>query len=94
MPHHVYLCKKGPTPDQTPLSRVHSFYKITCLSRSWIKIITVSFFTKLKKNQYNLPTKIIFVCLEFSSHSRIFHSFGDVNIAGEGLQILLGTYSH
>ena len=25
----------------------------------------------------------------FSSHSRIFHSYGDVNIAGEGLQILI-----
>ena len=29
--------------------------------------------------------KIIFV---FSSHSRFFHSYGDVTIAGEGLQIL------
>ena len=27
-----------------------------------------------------------------SSHSRIFHSYGDVTIAGEGLQIL--TYAH
>ena len=27
----------------------------------------------------------------FSSHSRIFHSFGDITIAGEGLQIL--TYA-
>ena len=34
---------------------------------------------------------IKFVCLEFSSHSRIFHSFRDVTIAGEGLQIL--TYA-
>ena len=32
----------------------------------------------------------LFVC-SFSSHSRIFHSFGDVTIAGEGLQIL--TYA-
>ena len=33
----------------------------------------------------------LFDCLfvwSFSSHSRIFHSFGDVTIAGEGLQIL------
>ena len=32
----------------------------------------------------------------FTSHSRIFHSFGHVTIAGEGLQILpmLGTYGH
>ena len=30
----------------------------------------------------------LFVCLGFSSHSRIFHSYGDVAIAGEGLQIV------
>ena len=29
----------------------------------------------------------MFVCC-FSSHSRIYHSFGDVTIDGEGLQIL------
>ena len=36
----------------------------------------------------------LFVCLfvrSFSSQSRIFHSFGDVTITGEGLQIL--TYA-
>ena len=35
----------------------------------------------------------MFVCLNFgfSSHSRIFHSYGDVTITGEGLQIL--TYA-
>ena len=33
----------------------------------------------------------MFVCLGFSSHSRIFHSYGDVTITGEGLQIL--TYA-
>ena len=38
--------------------------------------------------------RCFFVCLlvwSFSSHSRIFHSFGDDTIAGEGLQIL--TYA-
>ena len=37
---------------------------------------------------------ILFVCLfvwNLSSHSRIFHSYGDVTITGEGLQIL--TYA-
>ena len=29
----------------------------------------------------------MFLC-DFSSHSKIFHSYGDVTIAGEGLQIL------
>ena len=33
----------------------------------------------------------LFVCLEFFVHSKHFHSFGDVNIAREGLQIL--TYA-
>ena len=38
--------------------------------------------------------RLDFVCLfilSFSSHSRIFHSFGDVTIAGEALQVL--TYA-
>ena len=34
-----------------------------------------------------LCTICLFVCL-FSSHSRIFHSYGDVTIDGEALQIL------
>ena len=33
----------------------------------------------------------MFVCFGFSSHSRIFDSFGDVTFADEGLQIL--TYA-
>ena len=32
-----------------------------------------------------------FFCFVFLSHSRIFHMYGDVTIAGEGLQIL--TYA-
>ena len=43
-----------------------------------------------KKNQQCL----LFACLfiwSFSSHSRIFHSFWDVTISGEGLQILIYT---
>ena len=40
--------------------------------------------------QNKLFVKIIyaFICWGFSSHSRIFHSFGDVTITGEKLQIL------
>ena len=37
-----------------------------------------------------MESSALFVCLfvwSFSSHSRIFHSYGDVTIAGEGLQI-------
>ena len=36
----------------------------------------------------NYIAQLICVCIVGSSHSRIFHSFGDVIIAGEGLQIL------
>ena len=33
------------------------------------------------------------VCLGFSSHSRNFHSIGDVTINGEGLQIVSYMYA-
>ena len=45
-------------------------------------------------NSNNYWTPMSIVCLfvwSLSSHSRIFHSYGDVSITGEGLQIL--TYS-
>ena len=38
----------------------------------------------------------MFVCLfvwGFSSHSRIFHSYGDANMTGEGLEILTYVYA-
>ena len=54
-----------------------------------------SFFRNLCTPQHNLLTMVImtnfFVCLfvwGFSSHLIIVHSYGDVTIAGEGLQIL------
>ena len=42
----------------------------------------------------NTGYEMYFVCLfiwAFSSHSRIFHSYGDVTITGEGLQIVTFT---
>ena len=41
----------------------------------------------------HIDMKLLFVCLFWglSSHLRIFHSYGDVTIPGEGLQIL--TYA-
>ena len=36
----------------------------------------------------NLLVFCLFVCLGVFRHSRIFYSYGDVTIAGEGLQIL------
>ena len=46
---------------------------------------------KWEKADIDLYTRLfvcLFVCFGFSSHWRIFHSYGDVTIAGEGLQIL------
>ena len=39
--------------------------------------------------QCNIFERDVLLVLSFSSHSRIFHSFGDVTITGEGLQILI-----
>ena len=50
-------------------------------------------FSRGLKNNTHIVMKLLFVCLFWglSSHSRIFHSYGDVTIADEGLQIL--TYA-
>ena len=48
--------------------------------------------TKVLPHSINIITSIYFVCLfvwRFSSHSRMFYSFQDVTITGEGLQILM-----
>ena len=33
----------------------------------------------------------LFICMGFSPHSIIFQSYGDITIAGNGLQILKGV---
>ena len=41
-------------------------------------------------SSFNLQVKCLFVCLfVFLSHSKIFHSYGDVSITVEGLKILI-----
>ena len=50
----------------------------------------------LKSHNIYILYVCLFVCLfvwSFSSHLRIFNSFGDVTIAGEGLQILTYMYA-
>ena len=44
--------------------------------------------------QIFISTNFRLFVLSFPSHSRIFHSFGAVTIAGEGLQTMLGTYGY
>ena len=63
------------------LSRIYT-------SKCWNSFLFCSFTTQRSELSLNK-----FVCLfgGFSSHSRIFHLYGDVTIAGEGLQIL--TYA-
>ena len=45
----------------------------------------------IRKDSCRYSTFIYLFIWSLSSHSRIFHSYGDVTIAGEGLQIL--TYA-
>ena len=56
-------------------------YTLKC----WNSFLFCSFTTQRSELSLNK-----FVCLfgGFSSHSRIFHLYGDVTIAGEGLQVL------
>ena len=51
---------------------------------------TLSYYTNVKfiKIFMNHFLDIYVFYVHISSHSRIFHSFGDVTFAGEGLQIL------
>ena len=64
-----------------------------------LKYLAVTFYSgfingALKNIALRTVNILLFVCLfiwSFSSHSRIFHSFGDVTITGEGLQML--TYA-
>ena len=54
-------------------------------------ILSNQYFTKIfgtMERNYKLCVVWMFVC-GFSSHSRIFHSYGDVTISGEGLQFLI-----
>ena len=47
--------------------------------------------SKEARHVYFKSGRITMVCLEFSTHLRIFHSFGDVTITSERLIIL--TYA-
>mgnify|MGYP003692507677 CR=1 FL=1 len=74
------------------------------MSLSWslvkdVYINLIFFFYKSRKHVFQvtylpyssenvLETFRFFVCLDLSSHSRLFHSYGDVTITGEGLPIL------
>ena len=58
-----------------------------------MKLLSAGYLTAYGNKQVN-KNNVIFTCLyclfvlNFSSHSRIFHSYGDIIIAGKALQIL------
>ena len=62
---------------------------ISVISSLFSSAIGRNFITWSYSKPYNFKFYLL-VCLFvwFFSHSRIFHSYGDVTIAGEGLQIL------
>ena len=67
------------------LSAYNYCEKHTCIHRKNIKNIPQE---KIRSTR----NKIVFLFIRgLSSHSRTFHSYGDVTITGEGLQIL--TYA-
>ena len=72
----------------------HSWYNLGNIYLKTVENLTEDLFildshVKMLASHYAVWFVCLFVCL--SSHSRIFHSYGDVTIAGEGLQIL--TYA-
>ena len=52
---------------------------------------TLGFVSKSSRKEYYLDFVCFLFVWDLTSHSRIFHSYGDVTITGEGLQIL--TYA-
>ena len=79
---------------------VHFLLRSKSIVRIFVKMTTESFWKEIsveyliRKWPLRLWNSCLFVCLffwHFSSHSRIFHSYGDINMTGEGLQIL--TYA-
>ena len=61
--------------------------------KNWIFLFLYSY-TNIDVIRFHVNLWLIywlFICLDVSSHSIIFHSFGDVTIAIEGLQML--TYA-
>ena len=74
-----------------------------CIKARTINIHLVSLYEGFKSMPNDcellcLPLKISFVFKGLSSNSRIIHSYGDITITGEGLQIfvlyMLGTHGH
>ena len=93
--HKTHLCsplQKNPDRDfkQESIIQINTRH-VLCLLNIWFKDIWQSRFYMYSMIWCTLG---FFLCLfvwGFSSNSRIFHSCGDVTIAGEGLHIL--TYA-
>ena len=66
----------------------HTVLKITCIL--FIRVFWHKIDPKVKELEER-PLKILLFVWDLSSHSKFFHSYGNVTIAGEGLQIL--TYA-
>ena len=97
---HLVQCQHifGPLRKHVESDRL--VYSIELLRRKCIKVKQTYLFTRCEKflvsNLLNIIVfQIAFVVRlfvwSFPSQSRMFHSFGDVTIAGEGLQI--STYA-
>ena len=65
-----------------------TFHYSLPLQKTWQVVKAIQKFSCLLQMFESTLGEIVclFVVSSFSPHSRIFHSFGDVTIAGEGLQ--------
>ena len=84
--------------DYIVLNPFHWIYRYT--KKIAVLFLDVTFRTLAKSMRKQKPRSCVpgnvFFVRGFTFHLRIFHSFGDVTITGEGLQILtyLGTHGH
>ena len=69
------------------LAEINSYQNLSTIKNSSLLVLLLWSTTHIPPCR-----KFVFVFLflwSLSSHSRIFHSYGDINIAGEGLQTLI-----
>ena len=89
---------KSHSPKPLYLKLIISVNSLICmispLFSRWYRLHVIFITMKrIPEYDYNQDLRIFKICLflfvwDFSPHSRIVHSYGDVTIAGEGLQIL------
>ena len=79
-----------------PFHWIHRYTKKNCCAVLGCNLQNPCEEHEKAKTEVLCPWKCVFFVRGFTSHLRIFHSFEDVTMTGEGLPILtyLGTHGH